>query len=81
MKKTKRRLFSALLTCLMLLLFPMAARADSPAQYSAGTLDELISAVMEINRNGGEAEITLTNNITLSRAAWQAAHTAAGRPH
>ncbi len=78
MKKTKRRLFSALLTCLMLLLFPMAARADSPAQYSAGTLDELISAVMEINRNGGEAEITLTNNITLSRAAWQAAHTAAG---
>lgn len=62
-----RKIPSALvLLCLLLGMLSTAVHADEgPAKYSAGTLGELIAAVMEINTNGGEAEITLTNDIDL----------------
>ena len=75
-----RKIPSALvLLCLLLGMLSTAVRADEgPAKYSAGTLGELIAAVMEINTNGGEAEITLTNDINLDLTAWQAARAAKG---
>ena len=75
-----RKIPSALvLLCLLLGMLSTAVRADEgPAKYSAGTLGELIAAVMEINTNGGEAEITLTNDIDLDLTAWQTARAAKG---
>ena len=75
-----RKIPSALvLLCLLLGMLSTAVRADEgPAKYSPGTLGELIAAVMEINTNGGEAEITLTNDINLDLTAWQTARAAKG---
>lgn len=78
MKRLKQYLLWALALCCLTPALTAAAQAEGPKQYPVDTVDTLIAAVMEINQNGGEAETTLTSDITLDAAKWQKAHTDAG---
>ena len=55
-----------------------AAQAAEPTRYEVNTAAELAEAALAVNTVGGEAEIVLKADITLSKAVWQAAQTAAG---
>ena len=57
-----------------------AAQAAEPTRYEVNTAAELAEAALAVNAAGGEAEIVLKADITLSKAAWQAAQTTAGLP-
>ncbi len=78
MKRLKQWFLWALALCCLTPALTAAAQAEGPKQYSVDTVDALIDAVMEINKDGGEAEITLTGDITLDAARWKTAHTNAG---
>ncbi len=78
MKRLKQWFLWALALCCLTPALTAAAQAEGPKQYSVDTVDALIAAVMEINKDGGEAEITLTGDITLDAARWKTAHTDAG---
>ena len=56
----KKRLLAWMLAMLMLLaVTPVTVLAAQPKQYEVSTLEELLTAVREINRDGGENVITL----------------------
>ena len=54
-----------------------AAQAAEPTRYEVNTAAELAEAALAVNAAGGEAEIVLKADITLSKTVWQ---TAAGLP-
>ena len=55
----KKRLLAWLLTLVLLLaMMPVTAASAEPKRYEVSTLEELIAAVREINRAGGENIIT-----------------------
>ena len=67
----KKRLLAWMLAMLMLLaVTPVTVLAAQPKQYEVSTLEELITAVREINRDGGENVITLKSNIVLDASKW-----------
>ena len=67
----KKRLLAWMLAMLMLLaVTPVTVLAAQPKQYEASTLEELLTAVREINRDGGENVITLKSNIVLDASKW-----------
>ena len=67
----KKRLLAWLLALMMLIaIMPVTAIAAQPKQYEVSTLEELLAAVREINRDGGENVITLKENITLNARDW-----------
>lgn len=54
-----------------------AAQAAEPTRYEVNTAAELVDAALAVNAAGGEAEIVLKADITLSKDTWQ---DAAGLP-
>ena len=67
----KKRLLAWILAMLMLLaVTPVTVLAAQPKQYEVSTLEELLTAVREINRDGGENVITLKSNIVLDASKW-----------
>ena len=67
----KKRLLAWMLAMLMLLaVTPVTVLAAQPKQYEVSTLEELLTAVREINRDGGENVITLKSNIVLDASKW-----------
>ena len=50
-----------------------AAQAAEPTRYEVNTAAELVDAALKVNAAGGEAEIVLKADITLSKTVWQAA--------
>ena len=67
----KKRLLAWMLAMLMLLaVTPVTVLAAQPKQYEVSTLEELLTAVREINRDGGEDVITLKSNIVLDASKW-----------
>lgn len=57
-----------------------AAQAAEPTRYEVNTAAELVNAALAVNAAGGEAEIVLKADITLSKDVWRAKQTAAGLP-
>ena len=55
-----------------------AAQAAEPTRYEVNTAAEIAEAALAVNAAGGEAEIVLKADITLSKDTWQAAQAAAG---
>lgn len=78
--KFLRASLRALFSCCLLFALSTAAQAAEPTCYEVNTAAELVKAALEVNAAGGEAEIVLKADITLSKAVWQAAQTAAGLP-
>ncbi len=76
-RRITKRLWLLLAACLLLALAGTASAAD-PVRYEVRTAAELAEAALKINAAGGEAEIVLKEDITLSKAVWQAAQAAAG---
>ena len=79
MKCLKNKFLRAFFSCCLLFALLTAAQAAEPTRYEVNTAAELAEAALAVNAAGGEAEIVLKEDITLSRAAWQAAQ-AAGLP-
>lgn len=80
MKRLKNKFLRAFFSCCLLFALLTAAQAAEPTRYEVNTAAELAEAALAVNAAGGEAEIVLKEDITLSKAVWQAAQTTAGLP-
>ena len=80
MKHLKNKFLRAFFSCCLLFALLTAAQAAEPTRYEVNTAAELAEAALAVNAAGGEAEIVLKADITLSKAKWQDAQTAAGLP-
>ena len=80
MKRLKNKFLQAFFSCCLLFALLTAAQAAEPIRYEVNTAAELAEAALAVNAAGGEAEIVLKADITLSMAVWQAAQAAAGLP-
>ena len=80
MKRLKNIVLRAFFSCCLLFALLTAAQAAEPIRYEVNTAAELAEAALAVNAAGGEAEIVLKADITLSMAVWQAAQAAAGLP-
>ena len=80
MKRLKNKFLRAFFSCCLLFALLTAAQAAEPTRYEVNTAAELAEAALAVNAAGGEAEIVLKADITLSKAVWQAAQTTAGLP-
>ena len=80
MKRLKNKFLRAFFSCCLLFALLTAAQAAEPTRYEVNTAAELAEAALAVNAAGGEAEIVLKADITLSKAKWQDAQTAAGLP-
>ena len=78
MKRLKNKLLQVFFSCCLLFALLMAAQAAESTRYEVNTADELVKAVLAVNAAGGEAEIVLKADITLSKDVWRAKQTAAG---
>ena len=78
MKRLKNKFLRAFFSCCLLFALLTAARAAEPTRYEVYTAAELAKAALAVNAAGGEAEIVLKEDITLSKAEWRAAQAAAG---
>ncbi len=78
MKHLKNKFLRAFFSCCLLFALLTAAQAAEPTRYEVNTADELVKAVLAVNAAGGEAEIVLKADITLSKDVWRAKQTAAG---
>lgn len=78
MKHLKNKFLRAFFSCCLLFALLTAAQAAESTRYEVNTAAELVDAALKVNAAGGEAEIVLKEDITLSKAEWQAAQTAAG---
>lgn len=78
MKRLKNKFLQAFFSCCLLFALLTAAQAAEPTtRYEVNTAAELVDAALAVNAAGGEAEIVLKEDITLSKTVWQAAQTAA----
>lgn len=77
MKRLKNKFLRAFFSCCLLFALLTAAQAAEPTRYEVNTAAELVDAALKVNAAGGEAEIVLKEDITLSKAVWQ---DAAGLP-
>ena len=77
MKRLKNIFLRAFFSCCLLFALLTAAQAAEPTRYEVNTAAELVDAALKVNAAGGEAEIVLKADITLSKTVWQAAQTAA----
>lgn len=77
MKRLKNKFLQAFFSCCLLFALLTAAQAAEPTRYEVNTAAELAEAALAVNAAGGEAEIVLKADITLSKTVWQAAQTAA----
>ena len=77
MKRLKNKFLRAFFSCCLLFALLTAAQAAEPTRYEVNTAAELVDAALKVNAAGGEAEIVLKADITLSKTVWQAAQTAA----
>lgn len=77
MKHLKNKFLRAFFSCCLLFALLTAAQAAEPTRYEVNTAAELVDAALKVNAAGGEAEIVLMADITLSKTVWQAAQTAA----
>ena len=77
MKHLKNKFLRAFFSCCLLFALLTAAQAAEPTRYEVNTAAELVDAALKVNAAGGEAEIVLKADITLSKTVWQAAQTAA----
>lgn len=73
MKRLKNKFLQAFFSCCLLFALLTAAQAAEPTRYEVNTAAELAEAALAVNAAGGEAEIVLKADITLSKDAWQAA--------
>ena len=73
MKRLKNKFLRAFFSCCLLFALLTAAQAAEPTRYEVNTAAELVDAALAVNAAGGEAEIVLKADITLSKDAWQAA--------
>ena len=80
MKHLKNKFLQAFFSCCLLFALLTAAQAAEPTRYEVNTAAELVDAALAVNAAGGEAEIVLKEDITLSKTVWQDAQTAAGLP-
>ena len=80
MKRLKNIVLRAFFSCCLLFALLTAAQAAEPTRYEVNTAAELANAALAVNAAGGEAEIVLKEDITLSKAIWQDAQRAAGLP-
>ena len=77
MKRLKNKFLRAFFSCCLLFALLTAAQAAEPTRYEVNTAAELAEAALAVNAAGGEAEIVLKADITLSKDTWQ---DAAGLP-
>ena len=77
MKRLKNIFLRAFFSCCLLFALLTAAQAAEPTRYEVNTAAELAEAALAVNAAGGEAEIVLKADITLSKTVWQDAQTAA----
>lgn len=78
MKHLKNKFLRAFFSCCLLFALLTAAQAAEPTtRYEVNTAAELVDAALKVNAAGGEAEIVLKADITLSKDTWQ---DAAGLP-
>ena len=77
MKRLKNKFLRAFFSCCLLFALLTAAQAAEPIRYEVNTAAELAEAALAVNAAGGEAEIVLKADITLSKDTWQ---DAAGLP-
>lgn len=77
MKRLKNKFLRAFFSCCLLFALLTAAQAAEPTRYEVNTAAELVDAALAVNAAGGEAEIVLKADITLSKDTWQ---DAAGLP-
>ena len=80
MKHLKNIVLRVFFSCCLLFALLTAAQAAEPTRYEVNTAAELADAALAVNAAGGEVEIVLKADITLSKTVWQAAQTAAGLP-
>lgn len=73
MKHLKNKFLRAFFSCCLLFALLTAAQAAEPTRYEVNTAAELVDAALKVNATGGEAEIVLKADITLSKTVWQAA--------
>lgn len=73
MKRLKNKFLQAFFSCCLLFALLTAAQAAEPTRYEVNTAAELAEAALAVNAAGGEAEIVLKADITLSKDTWQAA--------
>ena len=77
MKHLKNKFLRAFFSCCLLFALLTAAQAAESTRYEVNTAAELVDAALKVNAAGGEAEIVLKADITLSKDTWQ---DAAGLP-
>lgn len=77
MKRLKNKFLRAFFSCCLLFALLTAAQAAEPTRFEVNTAAELVDAALAVNAAGGEAEIVLKADITLSKDTWQ---DAAGLP-
>lgn len=77
MKHLKNKFLRAFFSCCLLFALLTAAQAAEPTRYEVYTAVDLVRAALAVNAAGGEAEIVLKADITLSKDTWQ---DAAGLP-
>ena len=73
MKRLKNKFLQAFFSCCLLFALLTAAQAAEPTRYEVNTAAELVDAALAVNAAGGEAEIVLKADITLSKTVWQTA--------
>ena len=73
MKRLKNIFLRAFFSCCLLFALLTAAQAAESTRYEVNTAAELAEAALAVNAAGGEAEIVLKADITLSKDTWQAA--------
>lgn len=71
MKRLKNKFLRAFFSCCLLFALLTAAQAAEPTRYEVNTAAELVDAALAVNAAGGEAEIVLKADITLSKDTWQ----------
>ena len=74
MKRLKSKFLRAFFSCCLLFALLTAAQAAEPTRYEVNTAAELVNAALAVNAAGGEAEIVLKADITLSKDVWRAYH-------
>ena len=73
MKRLKNKFLRAFFSCCLLFALLTAAQAAEPTRYEVYTAVDLVRAALAVNAAGGEAEIVLKADITLSKTVWQTA--------
>ena len=73
MKHLKNKFLRAFFSCCLLFALLTAAQAAEPTRYEVYTAVDLVRAALAVNAAGGEAEIVLKADITLSKTVWQTA--------